>query len=116
MERLADIFAEEHLDVPILKYYNMNTLFERILLLENEDVVLLKDLMIARYEKVKDLENEERNLRLLKQTMEEHIRGKVPTIKIIIIEDFIKALDMILIRPKPKARRTRKKTITEETA
>ena len=91
MERLSDIFAEEHLDVPIMKYYNMNTLFERILILENE----------------------ERNLRLLKQTMEEYIRGKVPTIKVILIQDFIKTLDMILIRPKAKTRRTRKKVIEE---
>ena len=73
MDKLSDIFAEEHLDVPIMKYYNMNTLFERILLLENEDVVLLKDLITARYEKVRDIENEERNIRLLKQTMEEYI-------------------------------------------
>ena len=116
IDRLADVFAEEHLDVPIMKYYNMNTLFERIMLLENEDVVLLKDLIVARYEKVKDIENEERNIRLLKQTMEEYIRGKVPTIKIILIQDFIKALDMILIRPKPKARRGRKKVVEEESA
>ena len=115
IDRLVDIFVEEHLDVPIMKYYNMNTLFERILLLENEDVVLLKDLMSARYEKVKNIENEERNIRLLKQTMEEHIRGKVPTIKIILIQDFIKTLDMILIKPKAKTRRTRKK-VTEESA
>ena len=116
MDKLSDIFAEEHLDVPIMKYYNMNTLFERILLLENEDVVLLKDLITARYEKVKDIENEERNIRLLKQTMEEYIRGKVPTIKVILMQDFIKTLDMILIRPKPKARRGRKKVVEEESA
>ena len=116
MDKLSDIFAEEHVDVPIMKYYNMNTLFERILLLENEDVVLLKDLITARYEKVKDIENEERNIRLLKQTMEEYIRGKVPTIKVILMQDFIKTLDMILIRPKPKARRGRKKVVEEESA
>ena len=70
----------------------------------------------ARYEKVKDIENEERNIRLLKQTMEEYIRGKVPTIKVILMQDFIKTLDMILIRPKPKARRGRKKVVEEESA
>lgn len=113
VDRLADIFAEEHLDVPIMKYYNMNTLFERILLLENEDVVLLKDLITARYEKIKDIENEERNIRLLKQTMEEYIRGKIPTIKVILMQDFIKTLEMILIRPKPKTRRTRKKAVEQ---
>jgi len=104
IERLSEIFAEKHLDVPIMKYYNMNTLFERIMLLNNEDVVLLKDLIVARYDKVPDIENEERNIRLLKQTMEEFIRGKVPTIKIVLLEDFIKALDRILIEKKPTKR------------
>ena len=55
IERLAEVFAEKHLDVPIMKYYNMNTLFERILLLNNEDIVLVKDLITARYQNVKDI-------------------------------------------------------------
>ena len=61
IERLSEVFAEKHLDVPIMKYYNMNTLFERILMLNNEDVVMFKDLIVARYNKVANLENEERN-------------------------------------------------------
>ena len=118
IERLAEIFADKHLDVPIMKYYNMNTLFERILLLNNEDVVLLKDLIAARYEKVTDLENEERNIRLLKQTMEEYIRGKIPTIKVVLLEDFIKTLDKILLEKKTvkKSRGRKKKTEIEEEA
>ena len=114
IERLAEVFAEKHLDVPIMKYYNMNTLFERIILLNNEDVVLFKDLIAARYEKVTDIENEERNLRLLKQTMEEYIRGKVPTIKVVLLEDFIKTLDKIMLEKKPVKRgRGRKKKVEE---
>ena len=114
VEKMSDVFVEQHLDIPIMKYYNMNTLFERILLLSNEDIVLVKDLITARYQNVKDISNEERNIRLLKQAMEEYIRGKVPTIKVILVEDFIKALDMILLRPKEKPKRGRKKK-TEET-
>ena len=114
MERLAEVFADKHLDVPIMKYYNMNTLFERILLLNNEDVVLLKDLIVARYEKIQDLENEDRNIRLLKQTMEEYIRGKIPTIKVVLLEEFIKALDKILLEKKPVKRGGRRKKKVEE--
>lgn len=114
VERMSEEFTEKYLDVPIMKYYNMNTLFERILLLGNEDIVYLKDLMTERYKNVKDISNEERNIKLLKQAMEEYIRGKVPTIKIILIQDFIKTLDQILLRPKEKPRRGRKKQ-TEET-
>ena len=108
LDRLSEIFAEKYLDIPIMKYYNTNTLFERIMLLENEDVVLVRKLFEARYAKVGNIDNEERNIRLLKQTMEEYIRGKVPTIKIILIEDFIKTLDLILLKPKKRA--TRRKT------
>jgi len=115
IERLSEVFAEKHLDVPIMKYYNMNTLFERIMLLNNEDVVLFKDLVEARYAKVADVENEDRNIRLLKQTMEEYIRGKIPTIKIVLLEDFIKALDKILLEKKPvKKTRGRKKKVEVE--
>ena len=114
IERLAEVFTDKHLDVPIMKYYNMNTLFERVLLLNNEDVVLFKDLIAARYEKITDLENEERNIRLLKQTMEEYIRGKIPTIKVVLLEDFIKTLDKILLEKKPVKRgRGRKKKVEE---
>ena len=118
IERLAEVFADKHLDVPIMKYYNMNTLFERILLLNNEDVVLFKDLIAARYEKITDLENEERNIRLLKQTMEEYIRGKIPTIKVVLLEDFIKTLDKILLEKKTvkKGRGRKKKTEIEAEA
>lgn len=98
IERLSEIFSEKYLDVPIMKYYNVNTLFERIILLDNEDIVIVKDLFVDRYEKVLNISNEERNIRLLKQTMEEYIREKVPTIKIILIQDFIKVLDRILMR------------------
>ena len=71
-------------------------------------------LTVGMGQNVKDITNEERNIRLLKQAMEEYIRGKVPTIKVILIEDFIKALDMILLRPKEKPKRGRRKK-TEET-
>ena len=114
VERMSEEFTEKYLDVPIMKYYNMNTLFERILLLGNEDIVYLKDLMTERYKNVKDISNEERNIKLLKQAMEEYIRGKVPTIKIILIQDFIKTLDQILLRPKEKPRRGRKKQTEEK--
>ena len=107
VDKLPDKFVEEHLDIPIMKYYNMNTLFERILMLDNEDIVLVKDLVAARYQNVKDISQEDRNIRLLKQAMEEYIRGKVPTIKIILIEDFIKTLDLILLKPKKRATRRR---------
>ncbi len=114
VERMSEEFTEKYLDVPIMKYYNMNTLFERILLLGNEDIVYLKDLVTERYKNVKDISNEERNIKLLKQAMEEYIRGKVPTIKIILIQDFIKTLDQILLRPKEKPRRGRKKQTEEK--
>ncbi len=116
VEKMSEEFVDKHLDIPIMKYYNMNTLFERIMLLGNEDIVLVKDIIAARYQKVKDISNEERNIRLLKQAMEEYIRGKVPTIKVILIQDFIKTLDIILLKPKEKPRRGRKKAVTEDIA
>ncbi len=109
VERLTEPFTEKYLDIPIFKYYNMNTLFERILLLENEDIVLVKDIIMSRLMHQESLANEERNIRLLKQTAEEYIRGKVPTIKIILLQEFIKMLDLVLAKANEKPKRGRKK-------
>ena len=92
----------------------MNTLFERIMLLENEDIVLVKDVLMARLMNETSLAAEERNIRLLKQVMEEYIRGKVPTIKIILLQDFIKMLDLVLAKAAEKPKRGRRKKAVAE--
>lgn len=109
VERITEPFTEQHLDIPIFKYYNMTTLFERILLLENEDIVLVKDVIMSRLVNQTSLANEERNIRLLKQAIEEYVRGKVPTIKVILLQDFIKMLDLVLAKASEKPKRGRRK-------
>jgi hypothetical protein len=78
------------------------------------DIVLIKDLFAARYEEVENIENEERNFRILKQVMEEYIRGKVPTIKLILIQEFIKVIDKILIRWKESKKKDKAKVVNFE--
>lgn len=114
VERITEPFTEKYLDVPIFKYYNMNTLFERMLLLENEDLVLVREVFMARLMTEPSLANEERNIKLLKQIAEEYIRGKVPTIKVILLQDFIKMLDLVLAKAQEKPRRGRRKKVVEE--
>ena len=41
--------------------------------------------------------------------MEEYIRGKVPTIKIILLQDFIKMLDLVLAKAAEKPKKGRRK-------
>ena len=75
----------------------------------------LKDVFMARLMNQTSFVNEERNIRLLKQIVEEYIRGKVPTIKVILLQDFIKMLDLVLAKASEKPKRGRKKkVITEE--
>lgn len=114
VERITEPFTEKHLDIPIFKYYNMTTLFERILLLENEDIVLVKDVIMSRLMNQASLANEERNIRLLKQAIEEYVRGKVPTIKVILLQDFIKMLDLVLAKAAEKPKRGRRKKVANE--
>ncbi len=114
VERITEPFTEKHLDIPIFKYYNMTTLFERILLLENEDIVLVKDVIMSRLMNQASLANEERNIRLLKQAIEEYVRGKVPTIKVILLQDFIKMLDLVLAKAAEKPKRGRRKKVVNE--
>ena len=116
VDRMSDMFTEKYLDIPIFKYYNMTTLFERILLLENEDIVLVKDVFTARLMNQTSFVNEERNIRLLKQIIEEYIRGKVPTIKVILLQDFIKMLDLVIAKASEKPKRGRRKKVVAEEA
>ncbi len=114
VDRITEPFTEKYLEIPIFKYYNMNTLFERILQLENEDIVLVKDVIMSRLMNQKNLTVEDRNIRLLKQIIEEYIRGKVPTIKVILLQDFVKMLDLVLAKANEKPKRGRKRKVVVE--
>ena len=102
MEVFFDKFAKECMDVPIFKYYDEFQLFQRISCASNEDIVAIKELLVERAKKyTKQIEPEVKNIKKLKQVIDDYVEGKEPTIKNIMLEEFSKELEKIIDLYKP---------------
>jgi len=97
MELFYDKFAKECMTVPIFKYYDVFQMFQRISCASNEDIVTIKEMLAERAKKHKaEIEPEIKNIKKLKQVIDDYIDGKEPTIKNVMLEEFSKELDGIL--------------------
>ncbi len=97
MEIFYDKFAKECIKTPIFKYYDVFQMFQRIACASNEDIVSIKEMLEERAKKyTKEIEPEMKNIRKLKQVIDDYIDGKEITIKIVMLEDFSKGLANIL--------------------
>ena len=86
MEVFYDKFAKECMDVPIFKYYDVFQMFQRISCASNEDIVTIKEMLEERAKKyTKEIEPEIKNIRKLKQVIDDYIDGKESTIKIVML-------------------------------
>ena len=98
MEAFYDKFDKECMDIPIFKYYDPYQMFQRISCGSNEDIVRIKEKLMIRAERDKNkiLYPEIENLTTLKQIIDDYIKGKAPTIKLVMLEDFSNELSIIL--------------------
>ena len=97
MEQFYERFDKECMNIPIFKYYDPFQLFQRISCATNEDMVLIKEKLIDRANKyTKQIEPEMKNMKQLKQVIDDYLKGKDPTIKIVMLKEFSKELGYIL--------------------
>ena len=97
METFYDRFDKECMDVPIFKYYDPYQMFQRISCANNEDIITIKEKLINRAEKyTKEIEPEIKNIRILKQIVDDYLKGKATSIKVVILKEFSKDLNYIL--------------------
>ena len=102
MEQFYEKFDKECMEVPIFKYYDPFQLFQRISCASNEDIVLIKEKLIDRVEKnPKKIEPEMKNIKQLKQIIDDYLKGKDPSIKIVMLKEFSDSLGYILGKYKP---------------
>ena len=103
MDKFYEEFDKECMNVPIFKYYDAYQIFQRISCTANEDTVIIKERMVKRAKENPELISEEYpNLKMLKQLIDDYVKGKETTIKIVILKDFSKELETILDKSKPK--------------
>ena len=97
MEQFYDRFDKECMEVPIFKYYEPRNVFQRLMYSSNEDLVIIKDKMIKRSDLyVENLIDEKENLMKLKIIIDEYIKDKTTSIKIVMLEEFSKGLKEIV--------------------
>ncbi len=97
MEKFYDRFDRECMNIPIFKYQDPHQLFQRISCASNEDIVIIKEKLINRAEKNgKELEEETKNIKQLKQIIDAYTFGKEITIKTVMLKEFSKDLEYIL--------------------
>ena len=97
MEQFYEQFDKKCMDMPIFKYYDSFQLFQRISCASNEDIVLIKEKLIDRADRyTAEIEPEMKNIKQLKQIIEDYIKEKEPTIKMVLLKDFANSLGYIL--------------------
>ena len=97
MEQFYEKFDKECMEIPIFKYYDPFQLFQRISCASNEDIVLIKEKLMDRANKYpKEIEPEMKNIKQLKQIIDDYLKGKEPTIKIVMLKEFSQSLGYIL--------------------
>ncbi len=97
MEMFYDKFANECMDKPIFDHYDAYQMFQRITCASNEDIVLIKEMLVDRAKKHKDeLEPELNFIKKLKQVLEDYCKGKDVSIKIVMLKEFANDLNTII--------------------
>ena len=97
MEKFYEKLDKECMDVPIFKYYDPYQLFQRLSCASNEDIVSIKEKLLDRAEKYKkEIEPEMTKIKKLKQIIDDYIKGKDMGIKIVMLKEFSKDLEIIL--------------------
>ncbi len=97
MEKFYDVFTKECMDKPILNHYDAYQMFQRVTCANNEDIVLIKEMLVDRAQKNKEaLEPELEFMKKLKQVLDDYCKGKEIGIKIVMLKEFSNDLDTII--------------------
>ena len=103
MEKFYERFDKECMDIPIFKYFDCYQMFQRLSCATNEDIVSIKEILLRRAEKYeKEIEPEMKNIKQLKEIIDDYIKGKETSIKIVMLKEFSKDLGIILGKYKNK--------------
>ena len=97
MELFYDKFAKECMNKPLLNHYDPYQMFQRITCAGNEDIMLIKEMLIDRAVKHKEeLREEAKFIVRLKRVLEDYCKGKDINIKIVLLKEFANDLNTII--------------------
>ena len=97
MEQFYERFEAECMNIPIFKYYDPYQAFQRISCASNEDIVAIKEKIIDRANNNPEItQNEAISLKMLGQIINDYVKGKDTTIKMVLLREFAKELNEIV--------------------
>jgi hypothetical protein len=97
MDVFYERFDKECMNVPIFKYYDPFQMFQRISCASNEDIVTIKEKLTNRVKLYPaEIEPEMKNIKQLKQLIDDYTKNKETTIKIVMLREFAVDLEYIL--------------------
>lgn len=97
MELFYDKFMTECMDKPILNHFEPYQMFQRITCANNEDIVMIKEMLLERFKKyTEELKPELSFIRRLKKVLDDYCKGKEVSIKIVMIREFANDLDIVI--------------------
>ncbi len=114
MEEFYEKFDKECMQIPIFKYYDVYQMFQRISCASNEDIVTIKEKLINRADNhTKEIEPEMKNIKQLKQIIDDYIKGKDTSIKLVMLKEFSRDLGYILDKYKSSFLSSKKEEVIE---
>ncbi len=103
MEIFYERFDKECMNIPIFKYGDPYQMFQRISCASNEDIVTIKEKLISRAKKNKNILKEEtQNMYKICQIIDDYVSDKKITIKTVILTEFSSEIKEILEKNKEK--------------
>ena len=97
MDNFYEKLDKDGMEIPIFKYYDAHQLFQRISCASNEDIVQIKEKLVDRADKIKDILNLEiPNLQKLKQIIDDYVKNKAINIKIVMLDEFAKEIGNLI--------------------
>ncbi len=99
MEVFYERFDKECMNIPIFKYYDVYQTFQRLSCASNEDIVTIKEKLLNRADLfTEEIEPEMKNIRQLKQIIDDFTKDKENSIKLVMLKDFSADLGKILAK------------------
>ena len=97
MTQFYEKFDEKFMDVPIFKYVAPYQVFQRISCASNEDIVTIKEKILKRAKLYPEVAKQEKeNMEQIKELIDEYLKNKETSIKIVILKNFSNDLNEII--------------------
>ncbi len=97
METFYDNFEAECMDKAILNYYDPYKMFQRIMCASNEDIVLIKEMLVDRARKNEEIMKPELGFIIkLKKVIDNYYKARDVSIKMVMLKEFSNDLQTII--------------------